>query len=216
MPPRFKFTKEEIVQAALDITRENGMTALTARALAAKLGCSVKPVFGAFKNMEEVQKEVMAAANRMYEDYLKTDMAKGQYPPYKASGMAYIRFAKEEPHLFKLLFMRDRSGEKIEENREELRPLIDLIKASLGISEDDAYLFHLKMWIYVHGIATMAATSYLDWDDEFVSSVLTDAYTGLKYRFSEPEGMPSAAASGSMAGPVTDTADGSTATGTGI
>ena len=216
MPPRFKFTKEEIVQAALDITRENGMTALTARALAAKLGCSVKPVFGAFKNMEEVQKEVMAAANRMYEDYLKTDMAKGQYPPYKASGMAYIRFAKEEPHLFKLLFMRDRSGEKIEENREELRPLIDLIKASLGISEDDAYLFHLEMWIYVHGIATMAATSYLDWDDEFVSSVLTDAYTGLKYRFSEPEGMPSAAASGSMAGPVTDTADGSTATGTGI
>ena len=140
MPPRFKFTKEEIVQAALDITRESGLSALTARALAARLGCSVKPVFGAFKNMEEVQQEVMAAANRMYEDYLKTDMAKGQYPPYKASGMAYIRFAKEEPHLFKLLFMRDRSGEKIEENREEIRPLIDLIKANLGISEDDAYI----------------------------------------------------------------------------
>lgn len=216
MPPKFKFTKEEIVQAALDITRESGLSALTARALAAKLGCSVKPVFGAFKNMEEVQKEVMAAANRMYEDYLKTDMAKGQYPPYKASGMAYIRFAKEEPHLFKLLFMRDRSGEKIEENREELRPLIDLIKANLGISEDDAYLFHLEMWIYVHGIATMAATSYLDWGDEFVSGVLTDAYTGLKYRFSEPEEAPSAAAAGSMAGQVTEPADGSTATETGI
>lgn len=216
MPPKFKFTKEEIVQAALDITGESGLSALTARALAARLGCSVKPVFGAFKNMEEVQKEVMAAANRMYEDYLKTDMAKGQYPPYKASGMAYIRFAKEEPHLFKLLFMRDRSGEKIEENREELRPLIDLIKANLGISEDDAYLFHLEMWIYVHGIATMAATSYLDWDDEFVSSVLTDAYTGLKYRFSEPEGMPSAAEAGSMADQVTDPADGSEAAGNSI
>ena len=183
MPPRFKFTKEEIVQAALDITRESGLSALTARALAARLGCSVKPVFGAFKNMEEVQQEVMAAANRMYEDYLKTDMAKGQYPPYKASGMAYIRFAKEEPHLFKLLFMRDRSGEKIEENREELRPLIDLIKANLGISEDDAYLF--------------------------VSSVLTDAYTGLKYRFSEPEEKSSA----TVAGPAEDPADGSAAAG---
>lgn len=212
MPPRFKFTKEEIVQAALDITRESGLSALTARALAARLGCSVKPVFGAFKNMEEVQKEVMVAATRMYEDYLKTDMAKGQYPPYKASGMAYIRFAKEEPHLFKLLFMRDRSGEKIEENREEIRPLIDLIKANLGISEDDAYLFHLEMWIYVHGIATMAATSYLDWGDEFVSSVLTDAYTGLKYRFSEPEEKSSAI----VAGPAEDPADGSASAGDNI
>ena len=200
MPPRFKFTKEEIVQAALDITRESGLSALTARALAARLGCSVKPVFGAFKNMEEVQKEVMVAATRMYEDYLKTDMAKGQYPPYKASGMAYIRFAKEEPHLFKLLFMRDRSGEKIEENREEIRPLIDLIKANLGISEDDAYLFHLEMWIY------------LDWGDEFVSSVLTDAYTGLKYRFSEPEEKSSA----TVAGPAEDPADGSAAAGDNI
>ena len=183
MPPRFKFTKEEIVQAALDITRESGLSALTARALAARLGCSVKPVFGAFKNMEEVQQEVMAAANRMYEDYLKTDMAKGQYPPYKASGMAYIRFAKEEPHLFKLLFMRDRSGEKIEENREELRPLIDLIKANLGISEDDAYLFHLEMWIFVHGIATMIVTNYLDWEEEYISRALTDAYEGLRTRW---------------------------------
>ena len=212
MPPRFKFTKEEIVQAALDITRESGLSALTARALAARLGCSVKPVFGAFKNMEEVQQEVMAAANRMYEDYLKTDMAKGQYPPYKASGMAYIRFAKEEPHLFKLLFMRDRSGEKIEENREEIRPLIDLIKANLGISEDDAYLFHLEMWIYVHGIATMAATSYLDWGDDLVSRVLTDAYTGLQHRFLNSEEKSSA----TVAGPAEDPADGSAAAGDNI
>lgn len=52
-------------------------------------------------------------------------------------------------------------------------------------SEDEAYLFHLEMWLYVHGIATMIATSYLDWDDEFISRVLTDAYMGLKYRYTE-------------------------------
>lgn len=185
MPPRFKFTRDEITNAALNVTRKNGISGLTARALAAELGCSVKPIFGLFKNMEEVGQEVFIASDLLYQNYLREDMAKGKYSPYKASGMAYIRFAKEERELFKLLFMRDRSREKIEENKEEIRPLMQLIQQNLGISEDEAYLFHLEMWLYVHGIATMIATSYLDWDDEFISRVLTDAYMGLKYRYTE-------------------------------
>ena len=79
--------------------------------------------------------------------------------------------------------MRDRSEEKLSENKEEIRQLINLIKQNLNISEDEAYLFHLEMWIYVHGIATMAATSYLSWDIEFISKTLTDVYAGLKHRF---------------------------------
>lgn len=185
MPPKFKFTRDEITNAALNVTRKNGISGLTARALAAELGCSVKPIFGLFKNMEEVGQEVFIASDLLYQNYLREDMAKGKYSPYKASGMAYIRFAKEERGLFKLLFMRDRSREKIEENKEEIRPLMQLIQQNLGISEDEAYLFHLEMWLYVHGIATMIATSYLDWDDEFISRVLTDAYMGLKYRYTE-------------------------------
>lgn len=185
MPPKFKFTRDEITNAALNVTRKNGISGLTARALAAELGCSVKPIFGLFKNMEEVGQEVFIASDLLYQNYLREDMAKGKYSPYKASGMAYIRFAKEERELFKLLFMRDRSREKIEENKEEIRPIMQLIQQNLGISEDEAYLFHLEMWLYVHGIATMIATSYLDWDDEFISRVLTDAYMGLKYRYTE-------------------------------
>lgn len=181
------FKKEEIISAALDITRENGLSAVTARALAAKLGCSVKPIFGLFQNMEEVQQEVITAANRLYQSYLKDEMQKGKYPDYKASGMAYIRFAKEEKELFKLLFMRDRSKEKIEEDREEVRPLIELIKQNLSLSEDDAFLFHIEMWVFVHGFATMSATSYLSWDEEIISNMLTDIYKGLVSRYKGKE-----------------------------
>lgn len=185
MPPKFKFTKEEIINTALHITSESGISSLTARALAAKLESSVKPIFGLFKNMEEVQQEVLTAANQLYQNYLQEDMAKGEYPPYKASGMAYIRFAKEEKELFKLLFMRDRSCENTEENREEIKPLLKLLGQNLGLSEDDAYLFHLEMWIFVHGMATMIATSYLEWDESFISKVLTDGYEGMKIRYTE-------------------------------
>ncbi len=182
MPPKFKFTKDEILAAALDITRENGLESLTARSLAARLGSSTKPIFGLFQSMEEVQAGVLEAANALYQSYLLTDMRSGEYPPYKASGMAYIRFAREEKNLFRLLFMRDRTGETIEENREEIRPILEIIMANLGLSEEDAYLFHLELWLYVHGIATMIATNYLDWDICFISKALTDAYMGLKFR----------------------------------
>lgn len=123
------------------------------------------------------------AANELYQSYLQKDMAEGKYPPYKASGMAYIRFAKEEKELFKLLFMRDRSGERVGENKEEIRPLLKLIRQNLGLSEEDAYFFHLEMWIYVHGMATMLATSYLELEEEFISRVMTDGYEGMKARY---------------------------------
>lgn len=110
-------------------------------------------------------------------------MADDKYPPYKASGIAYIQFAKEEKELFKLLFMRDRTGEMIEENREDIRPMLDIIMKNLGISEDEAYIFHMELWLYVHGIATMIATNYLEWDIGFIEKALTDAYEGLKYRY---------------------------------
>lgn len=187
MPPKVKFTRTEVIKAALDVVRANGISGLTARALAAALGCSVKPIFGLFQNMEEVQQEVLAAADGLYQRYIQEDMQAGKYPSYKASGMAYIRFAKEEGELFKLLFMRSRSPNeqkgRAEESKEELAPLLALIQKNTGLSEEEAYLFHLEMWIYVHGIATMIVTSYLDWDMEFISKVLTDAYVGLKCRY---------------------------------
>lgn len=183
MPPKFKFTKEEIIKAALDLTRESGISAVTARGLGAKLGSSSKPIFGLFQNMEEVQKEVLKAANKMYQSYLNNAVLNREYPPYKASGMAYIRFAKEEKELFKLLFMRDRTNEKISENKKEIEPLLEMIQKNIGLSEKDAYIFHIEMWIYVHGIATMMATDYLDWDWDLISSMITDNYEGLKMQF---------------------------------
>ncbi len=185
MPPKFKFTREQIIKVAVDITRKNGVDTLTARALATELGSSVKPIFSLFKNMEELQNEVKSAAYALYHSYLEKGIADNKYPPYKASGMAYIQFAKEEKELFKLLYMCDRTGDNIEENREEVRPQLEMIMKNLGFSEDRAYIFHLELWVFVHGIATMLATSYLDWDMEFISRTLTDAYEGLKLRYTE-------------------------------
>ena len=180
MPPKVRFTREEIIRAALDITRESGPEALTARSLAARLDCSAKPIFGLFRSMDEVQQEVLKAGYQFYGEAIARAMESGEYPPYKASGMAYIDFARREKHLFRLLFMRNRS-------QDDAEPLLDLIQRAAGLSRESARMFHLEMWIYVHGIASMAATSFLDWDTELISASLTDVYMGVLARFKEKE-----------------------------
>lgn len=186
MPPKSKYTKEEVINAAFEMTRENGIASVTARGVSARLGSSAKPIFGLFANMEELHREVIKAADGLYQSYLQEDMAAGKYPPYKASGMAYIRFAREEKELFKLLFMRDRSrdlSEKEQIHGAEMDYIIPLICKNTGFDMSTARQFHLEMWIFVHGIAAMTATGYLDWDDGKAGDVLTDAYLGLKERF---------------------------------
>ena len=185
MPPKCKFTKEEIVEAALSITKQHGIGAVTARAVGTELNSSPKVIFSTFENMEELQKGVINKASCIYRDYLNCEMESGKYPTYKASGMAYIRFAKEEKELFNLMFMRDRSGETINNDDEEIKPIIKIIMNNTGLCEKSAYMMHLEMWVYVHGIATMVATSYLDWKWEDISRMLTDCYEGTRKRYME-------------------------------
>lgn len=184
MPRRVMFTREQIIASALNLTRKNGFSALAARAIGKELGTSSQPIFGWFENMQEVQKAVVDAAYTLYLEYLNSDMASGKYPPYKASGMAYIRFAREEKELFKLLFMCDRAGEDKTFISAETEPLIELICRQVkGISRESAELFYLEMWAYVHGIATMTATGFFAWSEQLCSQTLTDMYRGLKYKY---------------------------------
>lgn len=188
MPPKFRFTREEIVHAALALTAEGGAKAVTARALAAKLGSSAKPIFGLFENMEELQRAVLAAAFEKYSRFIAAEMTKGEYAPYKASGMAYIRFARDERELFKLLFMRERSREEqLSATNDDVKPLLQLISKNTGMTEAEAARFHTEMWLFVHGIATMIATSFLDWSDEDVSRALTDVYEAMTRRWARKE-----------------------------
>ncbi len=185
MPRDFMFTKEEIINAALSLTRERGFSAVSARTLGEKLGTSSRPVFGRFENMEEVKSAIISAANELYQAYRKKELESGKYVPFKASGMAYIRFAREEKELFKLLFMRDRSKEALKSYADEMDELVSLVGKQVDLNKDKATMFYLEMWIYVHGIASMIATNYLEWDEELASRAVTDVYEGLKLRYAE-------------------------------
>jgi len=187
MPPKVQITKQTIVEAAAQLVRARGPDALNARAVAAALGCSTQPLFSNYSSMDALKADVIAYALALYQQYLDREQAKKTLPPYKASGMAYIRFAKEEKALFRLLYMRDRSGETMNIPEQNLEPIWTLLRNNTGLSEPDIKLLHLEMWIWVHGTAAMTATGYLDLDEETVSRMMTDVYQGVMSRFLKKE-----------------------------
>ena len=187
MARKAKVSAQEIVGAAMELIRSHGQEALNARRVAAALGCSTQPVFSNFSSMEALKQAVIDKAFALYLARQKTAMEKGDEPPYRASGLAYIRFAQEETHLFRLLFMRDRKTEVIPESNEDLRNMSAFLQAQLGLSTQEATLFHLEMWVCVHGIASMIATDYLPWDQEIIRRMLSDQFHAMRAYYANKE-----------------------------
>ena len=181
MPPKVKITKKDIIDKALELVRVSGAESINARGIANALSCSTQPIFSNFESMEDLERSVIAAAYENYLGFIASELKSEKYPPYKAYGMAYIRFAKEEKELFKLLFMRDRQGEDLTPTS-DFESAVEIIMQANGCDREKAMLLHLEMWACVHGIATMMATSFLELDFELISGMVTDVYQGLRLR----------------------------------
>lgn len=181
MPPKARFHKEEIIQAALDIVRQNGFEALTARALGTKLNSSARPIFTIFQTMEEVQAEVKLAAKDVYNQYVQKALTKDL--AFKAVGLAYIHFAQEEPKLFQILYMSEvapkSKAEVIMYKDDNHEDICMYIEEKFGLHHDDAWHLYEQLWIYSHGIATLCATGVCRFEEEEIDSQLAEIFKGV-------------------------------------
>ena len=184
MAPKVKVTREDIIKTTLELVRKHGADYINARAIASALECSTQPIFSNFNSMEELQEETILCAYGLYLNFIKTEIEGGKYPQYKAFGMAYIRFAKEEKELFKLLFMRDRTNEDLSPSP-DFEESVNLIMELNNVSREQAILIHLEMYTCVHGIATMVATSFLPLEWTLISQILSDIYHGIRTKVAE-------------------------------
>ena len=184
MAPKVKVTREDIIKTTLELVRKHGADYINARAIASALECSTQPIFSNFNSMEELQEETILCAYGLYLDFIKSEIESGEYPQYKAFGLAYIRFAKEERELFKLLFMRDRTNEDLSPSP-DFEESVNLIMELNNVSREQAMLIHLEMYTCVHGIATMVATSFLPLEWTLISQILSDIYHGIRTKVAE-------------------------------
>ncbi|MDE6124235.1 MAG: TetR family transcriptional regulator [Eubacterium sp.] len=188
MPPKCKFTREEIIEAALEMVKADGIEAVTARALGAKLGTSSKPVFGLFQNMDELLQQVIRAARNEYNKYIKIGLA--QESAFKGVGSQYILFAKNEPKLFQLLFMTEQNEKKdaagtlpmIDDN---YREILLSVQSMYGLGEDDSKRLYRHLWIYTHGIAALLATGVCCFSEQEIGDMMTEVCQGLLLKMKE-------------------------------
>ena len=186
MPPRIKITKDDIINKTLELVRINGKDAINARAIASSLNCSTQPIFSNFATMDELHESLLAAAYNCYIGFIRREVENDKYPKYKAFGMAYVRFAKEERELFKFLFMCDRTNKDISPSP-DFEASVEMIMKANGLSKEKATLMHFEMWSVVHGIGTMLATSFLSLEWGLISEMISDVYHGIRLRHASEE-----------------------------
>ncbi|MDE7440217.1 MAG: WHG domain-containing protein [Clostridia bacterium] len=171
-------TKEMILKAAFELLRKEGATALSVRSIAHSCDCSTQPIYLSFKGIDEIKDEICKIAMEYFYEYLLKMVAEKKYPEYKAMGMAYVKFAHDEPELFKYVFMT-KPRIKYDSVDASFETSVSVIKRNLNISNEAARKLHLEMWIFGHGIATMYITNYIDFDLDTVSEMYKDVYTGI-------------------------------------
>lgn len=182
MPPRPKFTKEEIVAAALELVSERGIEYLTTRNLGEKLGSSARPIFTVFISMDDVQREVRAAALNKFNSYIREIV--NFTPAFKEAGIRMVRFAIKEPKLFQLLFMT--------ENKEQMNPrsffgslgeyedlCTEVICRDYGLDQQQATVLFQHMWTYTYGISALCATHTCMFSEEEIADRLGTEFLAI-------------------------------------
>lgn len=184
MPPKEKLTKQDIVSGAVELIRRKGIKALNARALAEELDCSTMPLFRNFQGMEEIRRAAMERIGEIYSAYIQRGAE--QELPFKAMGMEYIRFAKEEPNFFRLMFMTDpRSLETPPLEDHTRHQVVDIASHASGLDPEKVGRLYQEMWVFVHGIATLIITGVMEFREDEISTMLSDVFLGVKWKLNQ-------------------------------
>lgn len=189
MPKEVKITKDMIIDAAFQIARSDGLDKVSNREIALRLNCSIRPIYYQFKNVEELNKELYFKVEKYFYKYLMDNMRE-DIPKYKQVGINYIKFAKEEKRLFQMLFMTKTEylpDEFVSSAGNDYMHLKDIIRLSTDLKDEDIKKFHIKMWIFTHGIASLVASDTVQFSDKQIQELLSHEFQALMLLEENPD-----------------------------
>ena len=177
MPRKPTTTKEAMIDGAFQLIRENGHESLTARSLAVFLGCSTQPVMYQFPNLETLRDLVYQKADAFHSEYILSGAN------LLEMGLRYIRFAREEPHLFRFLFQSGRfSGFSLTDliRAPEAGGILSAVSAEEGLTAEEAVAFFEPLVAVVHGYASLIANNAMKYDPDTIQKALLAIAEGLE------------------------------------
>lgn len=175
--PKQRITREMVINVAFDIARREGIGQVLVKRIAQELGCSVQPIYTYCDSMDELRAAVAERAAVHMGAYMGQHIDPAD--PFRSTGIAYVRYAREEPRLYQLFLQR---------KRPYLHTLTDLygvdadlrvpqsIAGRLGISLERAKALHLNMLIFTSGLGVISASSPEGLLEEELIARLESAY----------------------------------------
>ena len=179
MPPKTKVTAEMVVNAAIEVARQSGYESINARTVSGQLHCSTQPVMYHFSTIESLKKAAYKRLDQLHSEYMMNTRP-GQ-DPILGIGLNYIRFAVEEPQLFRFLFQ---SGYAEENNllemvdSEELIPVLAAMREGAGLSTEKTRQVFITVALFAHGYASIIANNHLEFDEKLIAEHLERTWNG--------------------------------------
>ncbi len=197
MPAVKKVSREEIVEAALEVVRDGGFSAVNARSVAKKLGCSTQPIYFSFRNMDELKAALIERAAQMHEQRVRDSLRahEGNDSRYSSYGMGFVQFAAEEKQLFRWLYLE---GEQLGPYQNDilLPEVIGVIMEEFGYGEDVARRFHQDMIYFTYGLAILANTGHLPLTETELREAVRRELRALIAIYGKPPKLPEFAVNG--------------------
>ena len=175
-----RVSREDIVAAAVALVRAQGHECLNARALASAVGCSTQPILYHFATMDEVRSATYKVVDELHSAYLMSGLESAPQPLMRL-GLNYVRFARDEPCLFRFLFQTNAFyGQELGSlvNAPEVGELVALVAQSTGLEEGQARQVFLAIFVVAHGFASLLANNAMPYDECSFGRVLLAAFQG--------------------------------------
>ena len=180
MPPKVKVSREDIVNAAVEVIRENGHEKLNARSIADRLKCSTQPVLYSFRTVDEIREAAYESADHYHSSYIMPKDTDDD--PLLMLGMNYVRFAHEEKNLFRFLFQTDKfGGMDIDSllNNEDLSGIMEIMAKGLDVEIKEAREMFFAFFLVVHGLASLLANNSMEYDESRITRILENVFNGF-------------------------------------
>lgn len=174
MPPKTKITKEMILDAAFEITRRDGISNLSARTISKELDCSTQPIMYNYPSVDSVRIAVYRKADEFHMQYIMKPRGRFGKPLLEIAA-SYVRFASEEPNLFKFLFQSGRfSTQSVDDliNEEAFKPVLENLAVSLKSDVSYAKEYFFSKYLMIHGLASLVADKAIEYDENQILRLL--------------------------------------------
>ena len=191
MPAAKKVTRDAIIDAAVEVLRDDGFSAINARSVAKKLGCSTQPIYFSFKNMDELKAALTGRAIEMHIKRVRNSLRAhaGNDSRYSSYGMGFVKFAAEEKQLFRWLYLEGKQLGPYQ-NDVLLLEVIAVIMDEFGYSEDTARRFHQDMIYFSYGLAILANTDHLHLTETELREAFRREFRALIAIYGKPAKLP--------------------------